>query len=106
MAALAAAGATAVGIAMTADRARAAVSIAIASTATADRTRAAAKGSDRGHRMLPKLMRSRWNPAAFRIPGQPSRGRENSSAFAGHWGVALLNDAVSRRLFPDRFPGA
>ena len=29
----------------------------------------------------------------------PPKGRENSPPIAGQWGVALLTDAVSRRLF-------
>src|SRR3984893_4223583 len=43
----------------------------------------------------PKPRRSRWIPAAFSLsrgPGKPRR-------LAGHWGVALLNDALLRRLF-------
>ena len=33
-------------------------------------------------------------------------GPEKACAFAGHTGVALLNDAVSASLFPVGFPGA
>ena len=52
-------------------------------------------GSDPKHRQKP-LESSGFLP--FR---SPAKARENSPQFAGHRRVALLNDALWRRAFPD-----
>src|SRR6266446_7399234 len=71
----------------------------IAMTGMADRTGAALSGSDAPDlRGLPGPRQKPLKSSGFLPFRDPAEARENSSQFAGHPGVALLNDALLRGL--------
>src|SRR5205085_11911204 len=65
-------------------------------TMTVART-GAASGSDRGASTSQIFEKPVESGGLFAFAGR-AEARENLSPFAGHWGVALLNDALLRRL--------
>jgi hypothetical protein len=78
----------------------------IATTATMAPTETAPGGSDH-QRFRPIEHQAKPLESSGFLPFRgPAKGRENLGRFAGHQGVALLNDALLRGSFPDLLPGA